>query len=95
MNGLDAVFLVGGNHQNVARSPSESGHFGPQGRQVKGLEDLDELRDEVGAVLAAQGGLEYQPPVAGVVAAGGGEDGDLVGLRGNGFEVGDLGCLLF
>lgn len=97
MDGFNAVFFVSSDHENVACSSSESGHFCFEGFEVKRIEDFYEVGDEVGAVLAAQRGLEDEPSVAatgGVVASGGGEHRDLVGLRRNGFKLGDLRGLL-
>lgn len=97
MDGFNAVFFVSSDHENVACSSSESGHFCFEGFEVKRIEDFYEVGDEVGAVLAAQRGLEDEPSVAatgGVVASGGGEHRDLVGLRRNGFKLGNLRGLL-
>lgn len=97
MDGFNAVFFVSSDDENVASSSSESCHFGFEGFEVKRVEDFYEVRDEVRAVLAAQRGLEDEPPVVttgGVIPSGGGEHRDLVSLRRDGFELGDLGCLL-
>lgn len=87
------MFFVCSNHENVARSSSERGHFCFEGFQVKRVQDFYEVRNEVGAVLAAQRGLEHQPPIAAVVPAGG-KHRDLVCFRRNRLQLRYLRRLL-
>ena len=93
------MVFVRGYHKNVAGSSTKCCHFGLDCSQAQGLEDFDEVRDEVGAVFAAQRGLEYEPAGAVVAAstavAAYGDDCDLVGLGRNGFKFFcELRCLL-
>lgn len=87
------MFFVCSHHKNVARSSSQRGHFCFQGFQVKRVQDFYEVRDQVGAVLAAQRGLEDQPPIAAVVPAGR-EHRDLVSFRRNRLQLRYLRRLL-
>lgn len=88
------MVFIRGHHENVAGSSSERGHFGLERFQAQRPQDFDELGDEIGAVLAAQRGLEYEASVivvtttVVVVVTAGGQDGDLICLRRKRFGIG-------
>jgi len=81
------VIFVGGHHENVAGSSSERRHFGSERCEVQRLENSHEVRDEVGAVLTAQRGLQYESSVTATLVTAGGQNRDLVALRRKRFGI--------
>lgn len=82
---ITVIFVVSGDKKEHTPDPApHGGNLGAEGSKMEGLERLDELRQEVGAVFAAEGGFEDGGAARGGVK---GEDGNLVGLRGEEVEL--------